>query len=948
MAVMNRVAVLAIVMIVFSSLDVMQVRAQRSRPSEFDPPSVVQDSGAIDGWDIRGIEEALSSSKFADRQRAMWLLGRNPEKTARLVQQAKQSFIPEVVARAKWIEKAWQRGMLFGEDGEGFANGMFASRLESLLDQGRFDVVLFALRVSGEGPVDPNVKDEVVGLLSTRFMAFAERAVERQQVSKLVEIIDLVAESREMALCRLQLLQWMGADLDAEGLLPESAKGWTSSERDEIMVLLLFQAGEIDEAIAQASKLENKQLLHSCRILSSRWGELTDDAMAVVKESEAGSEAFTQAWSRILIAADRSGNQELRREAIETLSKNVFDESKKVRGIRWKSLAMHGQIEAALAILDQHRIYSSMEVSLASSRPERTFGLLGHRLELVDSKYAEWVDQALNRQKASQELRGLPKVVCAEVEKVVLLINCLGAVGRDDIAFIIAERLLERWEVATSGSIPVSGIRGYLAARISPVIRKKWIEELVLFGNSNGDPRKFNSNDKSLLADSISDCDTITLTLLLDAVQGLQETEPLRDQIAVACQIARGNTSAAVNVDQVLESMMANIYKRLDAIRSETKKPARFMDNLHRLLLKHGKHELADAYLRRFADEGGVDAMLRLAEGELSTGSMAKAEEWFSEIENLSAGRKAMSRYQRFGGIGDSDVATVKILVGRWVSARRIGDQTLATSLKNKLEVALCSPSLKSRMEIADYLREHGEADLATQVYKVMLPIAALTANSMQTTSLRLSSYDVIRKYVLTIEKEQPSEAVRLFDIAVIQMVDSESYRASAYVTLPLMIQEWRLEAAVSEKDHDTVVESLQRILELDPLDISFSEEQLPLMRMAGMKQLADTVLDQIVDAGVDHAARFSHDAMTCNNVAWVAAKNQRRLDDALDLATLAVTAEPESTTYRDTLAEILFLLGRKKEALQVEQACLLDDPGQWHLHEQIKKFTKGIKQEQP
>ena len=103
----------------------MQVRAQRSRASEFDPPSVVQDSGAIDVWDLRGIEEALSSSKFADRQRAMWLLGGNPEKTARLVQQAKQSFIPEVVARAEWIEKAWQRGMLFGEDGEGFANGMF-------------------------------------------------------------------------------------------------------------------------------------------------------------------------------------------------------------------------------------------------------------------------------------------------------------------------------------------------------------------------------------------------------------------------------------------------------------------------------------------------------------------------------------------------------------------------------------------------------------------------------------------------------------------------------------------------------------------------------------------------------------------------------------------------------------------------------------------------------
>ena len=119
-------------------------------------------------------------------------------------------------------------------------------------------------------------------------------------------------------------------------------------------------------------------------------------------------------------------------------------------------------------------------------------------------------------------------------------------------------------------------------------------------------------------------------------------------------------------------------------------------------------------------------------------------------------------------------------------------------------------------------------------------------------------------------------------------------------------------------------------------------------MRIVGMQQLADSVLDQIVDAGVEHAERFSHDAMTCNNVAWVAAKNQRRLDDALNLATLAVRAEPESTTYRDTLAEILFLQGKNEEALQIEQACLLDEPGEWHLHTQIKKFENGIRQKQP
>ena len=31
------------------------------------------------------------------------------------------------------------------------------------------------------------------------------------------------------------------------------------------------------------------------------------------------------------------------------------------------------------------------------------------------------------------------------------------------------------------------------------------------------------------------------------------------------------------------------------------------------------------------------------------------------------------------------------------------------------------------------------------------------------------------------------------------------------------------------------------------------------------------------------------------------------------------------------------------EEALQIEQACLLDDPTQWHLHEQIEKYSQAI-----
>jgi hypothetical protein len=42
----------------------------------------------------------------------------------------------------------------------------------------------------------------------------------------------------------------------------------------------------------------------------------------------------------------------------------------------------------------------------------------------------------------------------------------------------------------------------------------------------------------------------------------------------------------------------------------------------------------------------------------------------------------------------------------------------------------------------------------------------------------------------------------------------------------------------------------------------------------------------------------------------------------------------------------VLFQLGRKEEALQIEEGCVLDDPGQWHLHEQIEKYRAAIANE--
>jgi len=933
---MNRVAIIAFVAGFALGLGSLPCFGQRAELEQSGGEVVLQGAGLSAGLGLREIEEFFSSENFADRQRAMQLIGENPERTSDAVQRAAQSQNPEVAGRAKWILQGWRNGFLFGKgDGAGHP-GMSGSYLGSLLDQGHFDALMFVLEVTVDPQRLTQVRKQLGVLILTRFAACVQIAIDSERLSDLVKLIDVIADTREMALCRLQLLQLMGADLEAWGLLPESANAWTPQERDETMVLLLYQTGEIDEAIARARLLLNRQVLVACQILASRWTELADDAMAVVNDSEAGSKDWVQAWSHILTAAERSENQELRGKAIEALSDVVFDESDEVRGIRWRSLAMHGQLDRAFAILDQHDPHFAAEISLASSRPMHAFKVLGYPLELVDTDYSQWVEQALKAQAAYRKSnRRITGSMDPQFDRLVQLVRCLDAVGHDGVAYSIAKQVCQTQDLELTGDL-----RPQLFFRLSSVTRSEWTEDLLLAGNS----RKWGSTERYLLAESLDDCDAATLAMLTEAVQKLGKFETLPEQISYVSQIAQGLNPSDLNVDEVLELMVADIFRRLDRVQADNRTPVAFNANVHDVLLLHGNYRLASSYLERFVEAGNVDAILQIAEEELSVGSMSKAEKWFTQIEKMTRETGSTLRNQRsMNSFGQLDFATAKALVGRWTSARRVGDSERTSALKKKLDAMLCSPSLRFRLEMADYLREKGEIALSRNIYQGMVPITALTIDEKGNAYSNVNLYDVMRKYVTAIREEQPAEAARLFDIALLGMVDSSRYRASAYVTLPILIQEWLLEAAIDEQDNAKVAQSLKRILELNPLDISFAEEQLPKMREVGMQELADDTLDQIMDVGVLHAQRFSRDAMTCNNVAWVAAKNERRLEDALKLATLAVSAEPDSATYRDTLAEVLFLMGRTQEALHIEKACLLDDPGQWHLHEQIEKYTKAI-----
>lgn len=882
-------------------------------------------------WSLTNVVELLSGNQYSVRQKAMREVWRNRPETRDAVRRAVQNSDPEVAERAKWVLSQWQRG-IFHDSPPGRHLGA-KNPMAHLLDEGQFDGVLVAIDAAEGTQASSVAKKQVAALLTARFPFYVRTALKHQQVGKLISMIDLVADTKEMALCRVQLLQLQGEDFRTERLLPKAAEDWAQEKRAQTQVTLLMHLGRVQEAMDLAHQQADSSLLNRCQMLASRWSELARHAFAQAEDAEPGSHNSVQLWSRVLIASERSGIERLKSAAITKLSAVTDEETDKTQSLRWKVLASHGQLDAAFAIADPLSPDASASVALAASRPEHAFQVLGYPLELVDVKLDAWVDQALTAQFENGKQRLQPGFdrVAPEFRRMLALIRCLVSIGRDDAAWSIAERLCR----SRKDSNALVQVREYVLSAITMTNRREWIVPLAL----TGDVDRLSVRSKSIIVRSLGNCDGNAFDLLFDAVGNLEEDADFGRQVSIVCQMFRGETPRDFDVRRGLTLLLDDLMRQLQ----EQPKPTtatRLNMNLAQLFAIHGESALASKYLHAFARRGEVNAMLELAEWEMTGGRMQNAAQWFDGIEQVARRNRFHDGKQPKSGepaTFDVDVAAVKALVGRWGIARRLDDKERIAALRKELDHVLCSPSFGFRMALADYLRGQGESSLAKQAFEVLLPMAVLEGPS------GLDLYELARKYVQLTQEENPLEAARWFDLAVNRILESAFYRPSAYITLPLLIQHWKLDGAIRVKGRLAVEKSLQRILQLDPIDITFSEKLLPKMREAGMETLADATLDGIVDVGLEYVDRFSLDAMTCNNVAWVAAKNGKRLEDALRLANRAVTMKPDSATYRDTLAEVLFLLGRTQEALHIEQACLLDDPDQWHLHEQIEKYRDAL-----
>ncbi len=148
--------------------------------------------------------------------------------------------------------------------------------------------------------------------------------------------------------------------------------------------------------------------------------------------------------------------------------------------------------------------------------------------------------------------------------------------------------------------------------------------------------------------------------------------------------------------------------------------------------------------------------------------------------------------------------------------------------------------------------------------------------------------------------------------------------------------------AAVKQGEFESARRQLDISRKLQPQDIEAVVQCYPSLTQAGQSQLAEELFEQYEQAMLQQIRRWPNDATALNNLAWMYAKCDRNLEQALELAQRAVGLAPSSPVFLDTLAEVEFRNGLVERALESMRGCVKLDPRDQHYRENLVRYRAG------
>ncbi|MDP9173301.1 MAG: hypothetical protein M3O30_05485 [Planctomycetota bacterium] len=259
------------------------------------------------------------------------------------------------------------------------------------------------------------------------------------------------------------------------------------------------------------------------------------------------------------------------------------------------------------------------------------------------------------------------------------------------------------------------------------------------------------------------------------------------------------------------------------------------------------------------------------------------------------------------------------------------------------------STARHQRFEVGEFLYDHGWDDLATPEYEEFLkmppdPNEVLDPSADVNAHFRLAGLAVKRGDDFTAAQHK-EQAIRWLgdDPSSLVKTDGSGHRWPATANEIWAEIHWRyMRAALARHDEPTAREQLGELLKLKPDDPEIAMDLVPLLKQRGQADIGQSIFDQAFASMKSKLDADPHNPALLNGLAWMCAKCDLKLSDALVWAGEASEAAPNNSAITDTLAEVNFHLGRPAEAARLEARALETAPNDTFMIGQLKRFQEA------
>jgi tetratricopeptide (TPR) repeat protein len=334
----------------------------------------------------------------------------------------------------------------------------------------------------------------------------------------------------------------------------------------------------------------------------------------------------------------------------------------------------------------------------------------------------------------------------------------------------------------------------------------------------------------------------------------------------------------------------------------------------------HGQRERAIAYYTQAATKSVPDA--------LKLGDLAAAERTWDQ---------AASWYEKAWQLDQSKSLPL------YLSGRALQQTDRSDAGKRMVELAELMPLAieQFRQELAMGLKERGYRDEARRHFELLLRTGEPQSGRWVDAAKQLGNLTYLR------DELQAADCWQSMVLSCLKPSWGFVERPG-YVQIPFLIHKTRAKGLIKAGEIADALREVECSIQFLPANTELAEELVPLYAEAHQQAAADDLLVRCTLRLRNVLDDFSTCATLHNNLAWLLARCDRELDDALEHAQQALQLAPYKPSFVDTLGEVYFRRGQLDKALDCAQSCVEAEPSNAHYRAQLERFRSAIAAREP